>query len=281
MATLSEWLFGEPEFNRWFIKWEIGDYIKAAIGWLVMSLVGHLLTYFGILHANWGAFLWGATTACVLILVTGTVFAKVKTSKRMAEIHRQTQIDWYALSFQLPIEISGLWLKGLTFPDPFVAFKFMLTNATKKRIEITGLKGTININGPCSLKPRLFDHQRQTTIKWGPQIQPYEIMIEQPVMPENADLIKEALKRNDGSVHFGFSEVQFVGKVTLDNGDVVDLEKCYLDRTIKGTIGMGISVKGPMDATFDGLIGKSESCFVPLDAQGRPLPLRDGNSNSN
>jgi hypothetical protein len=198
--------------------------------------------------------------------------------------HRGSGIDWYAFSFQLPIEVdnSGLWLKGLTFLEPFLAIKFTITNATKRPIEITGVRGSFNINGPCNYPARLASHYRTQGIRFGPQIASYEISIEQPVTRETADVVIETLKRSNGIVRVQFSEVQLEGMLTLDVSNIVPLQNCYLDRTNRGTIGVGIGIRGPMDLASDQRLGKLDSWFVALDAQGRPVKLSgDGNANSN
>jgi hypothetical protein len=212
----------------------------------------------------------------IATFILGWIVARL-ISWRAAK-HRAGNIDWYALSFQLPIEIanSGLWLNRLALTEPFVAFKFALTNATKRPVEITDVRGSFNINGPCNTPARLASYHITHGIKFGPQIACYEISIEQPVTRENADVIIETLKQSDGYIRFGLSEVQLIGTVALDTDNIVDLENCYLDRTSKGTIGMGILLRGPMDPTSSNeQIGRLEG-FVSMrifDAQGRALPI--------
>ena len=58
--------------------------------------------------------------------------------------HRGDSIDdWYAFSFLFPTEATGLWLVGLTRDEPYLAFHFIIRNASNYPVEITGIKGTI------------------------------------------------------------------------------------------------------------------------------------------
>ena|SRR5713226_794342 len=69
--------------------------------------------------------------------------------------HRGDSIDdWYAFSFLLPTEATGLWLVGLTRDEPYLAFHFIIRNASNYPVEITSIKGTISaIDGPCNVPP--------------------------------------------------------------------------------------------------------------------------------
>ena len=264
---MPAWLKWLLDILGWDEVWENGDSLRdsrwgTAVKTSIYGAIVAVATYV----AKHPIFIYA-----VAALVLGWILARLVSW--LAARRRSTHIDWYAFSFQIPIENSGLWLTGLTYSEPFLAFKFWVTNATKRPVEITGVKGTININGPCNAPPRLTSHQSQGIKFRPPQIETYEVTIEQPVTPANASSIIETLKRSDGLVRFRFNGVQLAGAVTLERGDVVVLQNCYLDRTSRGTVGMGICVKGPMDITSNGLIGRSDSCFVPLDAQGRPLPV--------
>jgi hypothetical protein len=46
-----------------------------------------------------------------------------------------------AFSFLLPTEATGLWLVGLTRDEPYLAFHFIIRNASNYPVEITGIKG--------------------------------------------------------------------------------------------------------------------------------------------
>jgi hypothetical protein len=274
MNMASEWLLGEPEFNRWYVKWEIADYIRSAILWLAMNLAGHLLTYFGILHADWNMFFWGGTVACVLVLATGTVIAKINTKKRLAEARRRSQIDWNAFSFLLPTEATGLWLIGLTRDEPTVAFKFRITNASDRFIEITGIRGLIQgFNSP----PRLIG-TLQLPLKSGP----FELTIEQPVTAASALNYQETLSREGGVVRFSFQTLQFDGKAILENG-AMPLQGCYVNRGPLGFSGLGIPVRGPIDLRAEqGYLIPQEPCFISqlhYDSQGNCQRRENGNSN--
>jgi hypothetical protein len=274
MAKLQEWL-REPEFNRWYVKWTALDFVRAAVFLLAVWLYQHFVPSVGNLLSGIPGFVLG----CLLVLVIATILAvkpkpTVPTETGPTITTTAATIDWFAFSFQISTEISGLWLTGLTYPEPFVAFTFMVTNATKKPVEITGVRGILRINGPCNLPARLSSHQVQG-IKFNPQIESREVTIEQPVTAANASAIIETLKRSDGLVHFGFAEVQFTGTITLDNERIIALENCYVDRTSRGLIGMGIRVRGPLDLTSspNEPLSRQEPCFVShgiYDAQGRP-----------
>jgi hypothetical protein len=61
--------------------------------------------------------------------------------------HRGDSIDdWYAFSFLLPTEATGLWLVGLTRDEPYLAFHFIIRTASNYPVEITSIKGTISVH---------------------------------------------------------------------------------------------------------------------------------------
>jgi hypothetical protein len=264
------------EILGWHEVWDAYDWIKQSRwGQRMIAVVGAMVV---------GVFVYATQHPPLIYVAVGMFIGSLATRivSWLLLRRRGASIDWYAFSFQLPTQNSGLWLTGLTRPEPFVAFKFMVTNATKKPVEITGINGIININGPCNAPARLTSFQTQG-IKFRPQIETYEITIEQPVTATNASNIIETLKRKDGFVRFGFSEVQLTGTVALDTDRIVALENCYLDRTSRGTVGMGIGVRGPIDliTSPDEQLGRPEPCFVSqriYDDQGR---LRSENGNSN
>jgi hypothetical protein len=274
MAAWLKWLLQEiATIIGWDGVWDHWETLKQ-FRWgkkLIAIGGGLVLSAYGWVEGH-PAVMWFA-----LGMVAGGIITRLSTW--FYERRRARYVDWDRFSFLLPIENAGLWLKNLATPEPFVGFKFRIANATGRHVDITGIKGIISINGPCNAAPRLSTHHRQR-VELRPSVGAYEISIEQPVTRENADSIIETLKRQDRFVRFGFWDVELLGTVTLDTGETVALQRCYLDRTINGTFGQGIVVKGPIDVT-DQQIGKPESCFVGLDAQGQPVSLGNGNAHSN
>jgi hypothetical protein len=80
---MREWLktvFGEEEFNRWFVKWTVADWVRAAIGSAVVSLVGLISSHFTQLAPVWKGGFGGALVSSLLI--AGTAVFLASRSKR-------------------------------------------------------------------------------------------------------------------------------------------------------------------------------------------------------
>jgi hypothetical protein len=149
MALLKELFKTLLEILGWHEVWDAYDWIRQSRwGKQVLTAIGALLVGAVGYASKHPALIWVAVGMLIGWLATRVVSC-------MLLRHRGDSIDdWYAFSFLLPTEATGLWLVGLTRDEPFLAFHFIIRNASNYPVEITSIEGTISaIDGPCNVPP--------------------------------------------------------------------------------------------------------------------------------
>ncbi len=74
-------IVGEEEFNRWYAKWTVLDWLRQLIAVLIVSSAGIVLSYIKHLSVAWESGFVGALIACLFIFVP-VVFSRVRGRRR-------------------------------------------------------------------------------------------------------------------------------------------------------------------------------------------------------
>jgi hypothetical protein len=205
-----------------------------------------------------------ALLALATVLLVVWVWLEVRASQsgwRLRLPFERTDSTTSAWTFDprtILFEVRHLYLSGLTRAEPFITFLLVVQNASGRDIEITDIKGRVNISGEVCGAPPVLELLSQPTLRLSSQLwENQSLTIRQPVTPGHADRLVMLLQ-DAGVIAFALAGLELVGTMSAGTTKTA-LPRCAINQWFRA--------KGPVDLlNGNGNLIRLDGMFVSQQA---------------